>query len=260
MTLKSLALEFIRKIVAYRGYEVRKPSWRYGEDVFADIDRLRSKWGYSVDVIFDVGANDGGIALNALNHFPEAHVFCFEPHPITFAKLKRQTENQNIQAVNFALGNAAGERDFFEYDISNINSMVPDAPFAVAFGKKAKQISVQCSSVDLFCAEHRIENIDILKVDTEGFDLAVLQGSENLLKRGRIKFIYTEFNDLFPINRATGGALLPIAEFLRGYGYRFIASYNDYVLADSEIFLVANALFVLPPIRSQREPSKSNPV
>jgi FkbM family methyltransferase len=247
MKLRSLALECIRKIVAYRGYEVRKSSGRYGEDVFADIDRLSSKWGHSIDVIFDVGANDGGIALQALNHFPEAHVFCFEPHPITFAKLKRQTESQNIQAVNFALGNAAGECDFFEHDLSTINSMVPDAPFAVAFGRKAKQIRVQCSTVDLFCAEHRIENIDILKVDTEGFDLAVLQGSKNLLKTGKIKFIYTEFNDLFPINKATGGALIPIAEFLQGYGYRFVASYNDYVLTGGEMFLVANALFALPP-------------
>jgi FkbM family methyltransferase len=254
MKLRSLALEAIRKILAYRGYEIRKSPGKYGEDVFADIDRLRSIWGHSIDVIFDVGANDGGVALRTLSHFPEARVFCFEPHPITFAQLKRQIDNQNIQAVNFALGNAAGERDFFEYDNSCLNSMVPDAPFAVSFGKKAKQIRAQCSTVDLFCAERRIEKIDILKVDTEGFDLAVLQGSENLLKKGKIKFIYTEFNDLFPTNKATGGALIPIAEFLRGYGYRFVASYNDYVLADSEIFIVANALFALPSNGSQREP------
>jgi FkbM family methyltransferase len=216
------------------------------------MDRLRSKWGYSIEVIFDVGANEGDVALLALDHFPEAHILCFEPHPGTFAHLKSKTANRNIQAVNFALGNAAGERDFFEHDISQINSMVPNAPFAVAFGKKAKQIRVQCTTLDLFCARNRIENIDFLKVDTEGCDLAVLQGSEDLLKSGRIKFIYAEFNDLFPINGASGGALVPIAEFLRSYGYRYVASYTDYVVAETDIFFVANALFALPPACSRK--------
>src|ERR1700722_10944047 len=107
MKLRSLALKPLKKILASAGYEVRRRrnyevrrrGGGYGEDVFADIERLRSAWGYSIDTIFDVGANDGATALRALNHFPGARVFCFEPHPKTFAKLERQTKNGNIKAV-----------------------------------------------------------------------------------------------------------------------------------------------------------------
>jgi hypothetical protein len=44
-----------------------------------------------------------------------------------------------------------------------------------------------------------------------------------------------------------GGALLPIDKFLNGYGFRFIASYNDYIVTDSDFFSVSNALFAAPP-------------
>jgi FkbM family methyltransferase len=253
MKLRSLALKSFKKILASAGYEVRRRPGKFGEDVFADIERLRSAWNYSIDIIFDVGANDGATALRALSHFPGARVFCFEPHPITFAKLERQTKNRNIQAVNLALGNVAGEHEFFEFDSPDLNSMLPDAPFAVAFGKEHNRTRVQGSTLDIFCTEHLVENVDILKVDTEGFDLAVLEGSENLLKKRKIKFIYTEFYDLFPMSKASGGALIPIAEFLRDYGFRFVASYNDHVWTDNEMFLVANALFVLPPDKQQQE-------
>jgi FkbM family methyltransferase len=65
----------------------------------------------------------------------------------------------------------------YVYDSSYINSLVPNAPYSVRFDQHASSISVECTTVDLFCVERNIKKIDVLKIDTEGFDLEVLKGA-----------------------------------------------------------------------------------
>ena len=52
--------------------------------------------------------------------------------------------------------------------------------------------TVHVCSLDDFCSHHEIENIDYLKIDTEGYELQVLQGAERLLQSGMIRFIELE--------------------------------------------------------------------
>ena len=46
---------------------------------------------------------------------------------------------------------------------------------------------VDVTTIDLFCAEHRIERINLLKIDTEGHDLDVIRGASNMLRRGEYR-------------------------------------------------------------------------
>jgi hypothetical protein len=59
-----------------------------GQDMFFDIKRLARAWEHQIKCVFDVGANDGMSARAALTAFPEAVIFSFEPHPVTFARLR----------------------------------------------------------------------------------------------------------------------------------------------------------------------------
>ena len=93
----------------------------------------------------------------------------------------------------------------------------------------------------------RTTNIDVIKIDTEGFDYEVVEEASQLIAKGRVRYIYVEFNDIMPKEGVFGGALEPIAKLIDAYGYRFVASYNDYVVAEREPFGVSNALVVLPP-------------
>ena len=68
-------------------------------------------------------------------------------------------------------------------------------------------------TIDDFCSANRIPKIDILKIDTEGFDLNVLKGAKQMLSRGQIAFIYTEFNDCVAKQGITGGALNEITNY-----------------------------------------------
>lgn len=220
----------------------------FGYDPFLDIQRLSAAWGISVTRFFDVGANDGGTARLASSYFPRAHVFAFEPHPETFANLVRRMGGQpRFAAYNMALGSEIGEATLFEYGSSTINSLVPNAPYAVRFSEVAKNLSVQCTTVDAFCTENNIDTVDVLKVDTEGFDIQVLKGAANLMNTRAIRFIYFEFNEISIRGGVFGGALTPMAELIAPYGYRFVATYNDYIVTEGEMFGVSNALFALPP-------------
>src|SRR5262249_21173950 len=98
---------------------------------------------------------------------------------------------------------------------------------------------------DGFCQAHGIAQIDVLKVDAEGHDLAVLQGAEGLLAGGRVKFVFVEFNSMLPREGATGGALLPIGSLLEPLGFQFLASYPEYMITEGELLVTSNALFAL---------------
>jgi FkbM family methyltransferase len=257
MRLRSLIAKPVRWLVAKAGYDLVPlnafdlvPLDAFGHDPFRDIRLLNEKWNSSVRALFDVGANYGGTSLKAVKQFPEAQIFAFEPHPETFLRLTDTTRHYSaIHPVQKALGAEAGDQVMYTYGSSGvINSLVPNAQAVVRFRlEQSSPVTVKCTTVDLFCAEQKIKKIDVLKIDTEGFDLEVLRGADAMLKRGAISFIYFEFNDIQPDENSAGGALAPIDEFLRRHQYRFIASYNDWIETNGDLFAVSNALYALPP-------------
>ena len=49
-----------------------------------------------------------------------------------------------------------------------------------------KIIKVKTNNLDNFCKQKKIKNIDILKIDTEGTELDVLNGSKKILKKTKL--------------------------------------------------------------------------
>ena len=220
----------------------------YGHDPFLDIVRLSRAMNYTDSTIIDVGANSGQTTLRFVREFPTSKIYSFEPHPGTFAKLQQNVrKHNNVIPINAALGRTNGVTDLYVYENSALNSVLADSPFISRFGVPGTCISVNLTCLDDFCSSNGIKSLHVLKIDTEGFDIEVLKGATRLMDRGKIKFIYIEFNDLFEIPNATGGSLIAIGEFLKNWGYRFVASYTDYVEPVGKFFISCNALFILAP-------------
>lgn len=83
------------------------------------------------------------------------------------------------------------------YSMNELNSLLPLAggkasPFedVAATGT----VSVEVSTVDDFCAAHGISRIDLLKIDTQGFDLEVLKGAAGALSSGVVRHVLVELN------------------------------------------------------------------
>lgn len=154
----------------------------HGHNVSTDI--LKS--GKQIGTIFDVGANVGHVALRFYNSLAPSRIYCFEPVASTFKTLIDSCARYpNIQCHRIAFGATPGESTIYLTEdcsgcsLLRLNSVIG-------------QESVEVSTVDRFAEENQIARIDLLKIDTEGYDLEVLKGSERMLKENRIVFAIVE--------------------------------------------------------------------
>lgn len=258
MPLRPIA-RLLRPVLDRCGYVLIKREYaRYGLSLFTDLMRISAVWGDSIATVFDVGANAGQFAAGALRELADARIYSFEPHPATFNRLNAALSSSRLHKYQLALGDRTGHVDFYVYgDVgegSHLNSLVENARFPTKFGYTPDKITVPGTKLDSFCEEQKIDKIDLLKIDVEGGELAVLRGAADMLRQRRVRFIYAEFNTLLPEKEVAGGALFPIAEYLKQFGFEYLVTYTDYVFHQEEIAVCANALFCAPPdsARSKR--------
>jgi FkbM family methyltransferase len=156
-------------------------------------------------------------------------------------------QSPRFEAFNLAISDTPGTVPFFEYGtLATSNSIVADSQYAVRTNFPSKTLYVKATSVDEFCQGHGVDRIDVLKIDTEGHELAVLQGARRLLDIGNPMFVYAEFNSVLPKPGSSGGALAPMSAILEPIGFRFVATYPEYMITTGELFVTSNVLYVRP--------------
>src|ERR1017187_815915 len=83
------------------------------------VTRAYTPPGFAPDrpnpTVLDVGANIGLFALFAVNQWPGARVYAFEPVPETFRVLKANTSSQNVQALEVGIGRTSHLTTMFHY-------------------------------------------------------------------------------------------------------------------------------------------------
>jgi FkbM family methyltransferase len=236
MTLRNTAKRVARQLVESRGYYIRHTSvLTYGINYMTDIARIARLTGAEIRVFFDVGASIGWTSVPALTAFPTARVIAFEPHPSTFAELTAKVGgHERFEAHNVALSEVNGFGRLFCNGGSRDSFVFAD--------DGAQTLTVDCVSIDSFCRRSGITAIDVLKIDTEGFDLSVLRGASDMLARGGVKFVFTEFFQFD--HEGKGTSLTQVADLLLPLGYSFIATYSDnVVIEEKRLFVCANVLF-----------------
>ncbi|MFN6378573.1 MAG: FkbM family methyltransferase [Flavobacteriales bacterium] len=194
----------------------------------------------SIQTLFDIGANVGQTASQFRRQFKMATVYSFEPISRTFKQLIANVEKDGaIKPFNIGFSDKSGVFKVFLQKDSGLNSINEKINTPQETGQHSEEINI--STVDEFCAAHNIHKIDILKTDTEGLDLKVLQGAEKLISQGKITYILVEvgFNDDNVRNT-------PFEEvrkhlFQRGYRLRGIYDQSDYW--NKKGMETANALF-----------------
>jgi FkbM family methyltransferase len=205
--------------LGYRYYKIRYQP--FGIDHALDVRRFLEPGG-KVSVVFDVGANEGQSARIYSEQFPEAIVFSFEPVTTTFARLVKNTRNlEHVKPFHIAFGEEVAELDIRLFDQSVRNSLKYGAD--VTSDGPAERVRV--TTLDAFVAEHRVEEIDFLKIDTEGFDLEVLRGAETMLAAGRITFILVEAT--FDQKDRFHTPFHAVEAYLHQFGFEFVDLYDQ---------------------------------
>lgn len=132
-------------------------------------------------VIFDVGANFGHYAItlaDALHR--DCSVHAFEPFPPNFERLRTNmrmnTLEDIIQVHAIGLSDSAGS-GYMTTRADNSGA----ATFAVSGG--AKRYHAALTTLDSFCTQYRIEKLDFVKIDVEGYEDKLLLGGKETIRR-----------------------------------------------------------------------------
>jgi FkbM family methyltransferase len=157
-------------------------------------------------IICDVGANIGDYTAEVLLYHPEAIIFAFEPHPMSFKKLSDRFSASPTQARlhNIGLGSCREELPVFDYaerEGSTHASLYRGVLEQVHKERKIATRTVCITTLDQFALENGLEEIDLLKIDTEGHELEVLKGATRLLSKGAISLVQFEFNEMNVVSR-----------------------------------------------------------
>lgn len=182
--MNATILRAISPIFNALGLEVI-PKWRLARHPQAKyLKRLFEQ--YHIDCVFDVGANEGqyGQFLRREVGF-EGQIISFEPAPVAYEILEPITNQyQRWQALNFALGSSEGEASFNLMKNSEFGSFLKfKNQESATFGTNAEkigEIKVPVRRLDSVYAELQAKfgfKRPYLKIDTQGFDQHVIEGS-----------------------------------------------------------------------------------
>lgn len=175
------------------------------------------------DTFIDVGANIGYISAVALGLVGKTgQVHSFEPVPFYCDKLKNIALSNNeykIIANRYALSDREGTANINIPNISSIgwNTIIP------GFMPKEtirETIEVTTSRLDDYIKEKALNNISLIKIDTEGFEFPVLKGLSGYFESAgfpRPVIICEIAPTAYPL---LGYTLAQLSEYMKKYNYR----------------------------------------
>ncbi len=195
-----------------------------------------------VTCIFDVGANVGQSARAFAKAFTRSTVHSFEPFPAAYRRLEQLAKSSGgrIRAYQLACGESEGHMDIAvdRVSASQLNRLCFDGNIPPPLNKQ--NMRIQISTIDAICGRQRIETIDILKTDTEGYDAKVLAGASRMLSEGRVRCVISEVGFLDDPRHTEFGKVFLL---LHESGFEMAGFYETSYLRNSRCDF-ANALFI----------------
>ena len=132
-------------------------------------------------IAVDVGANVGLWSMHLVQQF--AHVHAFEPVPEVAAILPWNMPSENYTLHTYALGERPAYVTMTVRPEATAYSHITPAPERVwaEMGNGDDEVGAVMRTLDSF----EIKNVDLLKIDVEGYELQVLRGAEETIRSCR---------------------------------------------------------------------------
>ena len=157
-----------------------------------------------IDSIIDVGAHHGESIKLFLKNFKILNIYAFEPHPESFKNLKINTEyllkKKKVYYESYNLGLGSSEQKQYlnislETSSSTINLINNKSKYykkKIKFLGQAnrdffhKKEEITITTLDKVMLDKNCTTIDLIKIDTEGYEYEVLKGSVEVLKKTKL--------------------------------------------------------------------------
>ncbi len=211
------------------------PDFRSGLEYFSALGIT------SVGTLVDVGANEGQFLFPALRFLAPKRALAVEMLPELAQQLERRVP-AGVTVYSCAVGAAAGQAPCLRSAYSPASSLLPLVPEASQlYNKNLRQTAseiVAIRTLDDICSEAGFEEIDLLKIDVQGYEMEVLRGAGRMLKSTWRIIIEVEFVPVYQ-----GAPLFPtVYQELQKQGFVLSQIFGQ-CRSQEGVLLHADALF-----------------
>ena len=174
--------------------------------------KLNQILGKDIKQVIDVGAHEGEFIVKLSKLFNIKNALSFEPNPKIFKILNKKTndlQNKNIlKTFNLGIGEN-NKTEILNVNIdsssSSINKLNEESNYFIRkyrvlnfFKSKniTKPVQIRVEKLSDILNKYEVHKIDLLKIDTEGYELSVLKGAINNLKDIKVIYFEHHFDDM----------------------------------------------------------------
>ncbi|WP_034261564.1 FkbM family methyltransferase [Altibacter lentus] len=183
--------KLVKKLFRKAGYKIskieRKPSAKkpvVSSDFFTTQNALvRCKnRNLKINTVIDVGASDGRWSGNCMDAYPSAHYFLVEAQQDHLPGL--QTFVAAHKNASFVLAAAGSENGTIYFNNGELfGGVASDTPF------KENSIEVPVVSLDSEIEKRNLQPPFLLKLDTHGFEVPILEGARQVISKANLIII-----------------------------------------------------------------------
>lgn len=187
------------------------------------------------DIVFDVGTNVGETLLNFGKLVGRGgFVYGFEPDDRNFNNVQKNiglNDLKNLHVFNVGVSETKASVKLYRVDPHNLgmNRILSEEESA----KFDDYTVIETDTLDNIVAENKIEQVDVIKLDIEGYEMHALRGGIETLRRFRPKlFIEVGYSRLI----SNGTSPTEMVELLNGIGYVVRHAETDEVIGSDYDF------------------------
>ncbi len=182
------------------------------------IELFKSKFQKPI-VVFDVGGHYGETIKLFLDNLNIKKIYSFEASPVNFKVLKDRTSKYQTNLVEI-FNSALGEKnstDFINQTLESSSSTMHKLNTNSKYMKKKLRIlnikknekfyqkfQVKTLTLDYFIKKNNIDCIDLLKIDTEGYEFNILKGLVDYSFKVNLIYFEHHYDDMIIKNYTFG--------------------------------------------------------
>ncbi len=234
-------LDFIKFDHLEKSEILKKIFWMGVEGYEPETTRLFYILAKKSRIILDIGSYIGYYTLISSKSNPFAQIHSFEPFPDSIELQKHFIDInacKNITVHNVAIGSHTGVATFYVPDKSlsklpNIGSLINRFQQGETFSDRScYTIRTKCISLDGFICQSNIENLDLVKIDTEETEIDVLLSGRESIRSYKPDIILEIISRNKSARRIIG--------LLKDFGYKFYDIRRDSIQQIYDLFALTN--------------------
>lgn len=185
-------------VTRYKGYMIGDLNGECKKELNAEIYKMKYVEPLAGDTVFDIGAYKGDTAIFFADCVgKKGRVYSFEPVKANYNGLVKNIKQNRLDDVVVAINKGCSAKP----GLLKAVSATSGAPWAFLANNEGTE-NTEVTTIDEFVKSNRINKVDFIKMDVEGFEEDVLLGAIKTIKRFRPKLavpLYHKTSDLFTI-------------------------------------------------------------